>query len=124
VHKAILKKIPKKVRMKHPFDVLVDPFSVNGYKVEIDKKLVPLIKALWARNIPTFMSCQDINEECWISFFGDKNSFMNIVNTILDRTKYPVTISRSGNTFSCFDIRFPKECLPQITKLFQKEGLK
>lgn len=39
--------------------VVMIPPSHFGFKklVEVDKCIVPLIQALWARNIPTFASC-------------------------------------------------------------------
>lgn len=43
----------------HPYERLTSPV---GEQVEIDSEMVPLVQALWARELVTLACCQDIGE--------------------------------------------------------------
>lgn len=43
----------------HPYERLTSP---DGEQVEIDIEMVPLVQALWARELATVACCQDIGE--------------------------------------------------------------
>jgi hypothetical protein len=43
----------------HPYERLTTP---DGEQVEIDTEMIPLVQALWARDLVTVACCQDIGE--------------------------------------------------------------
>ncbi len=43
----------------HPYELLTTP---EDEQVQIDTEMVPLVRALWARELVTMVCCQDIGE--------------------------------------------------------------
>lgn len=91
----------------------------TGRQVDVDEQIAPLIKRLWACNIKTTMSCQDIEGICWIEFY-DETSFLKFITTTLNRCKYSIQINRAGNQrqFYRYSVRFDTNHLRKITKFF------
>ena len=102
---------------EHKYTVLEDFYTKTD--VEIDTKIVPLIKALWARGDVTTMSCQEDDDgNCWIEFEFSMQ-FNDVISYILLGTKIKLTIRRKGNTNHFrYDLRFDKKYIPRLTKLF------
>jgi len=93
----------------------------DGKVVDIDDKLVPLMKALWNAGMETRMSCEDNLPRgcCWIQFATkeDRARFLAIAECISvgRRPRRELVFIVSG----CVMIRFPQVYLEVLTLAFQ-----
>jgi len=76
----------------HAFETMTDP---RGDRVEIDIKLVPLIKSLWKKGIDTEMCCQDTDGKCRITF-PDTDECQKFVLAILENSDVRIEVITGG----------------------------
>lgn len=131
---------------------LICPF-LNKKKVQVDKKIAPLIKRMWELKLETMMSCEDNNPKDWIwicftypktaEIFlrlilrncpedlakritrGNRNPFSRLHDVDKNNWKYHLCVDELKNKFFGFNlsVRFPQTDLKEVTNTLNDPDL-
>ena len=98
--------------------------------IKIDRKIVPLIKTLWAAGYRTNNSCQGSGAETWLGFdnSADLLMFIGILLKVQEcwckkasDEKTVILMAKVRRFFNTYSIHFPTSMIPKVIKELRKK---